>query len=434
MLQRGFLLHLGITFLALHQCLAVPNDPAAKSPNGQEPRAGPQAGSGGAPQSNSPTTSLFATTFNVSPNGRVSGLMANMGAPFPQRLLPPNRPGPQLGLSGALPGAAQGAAGGKNAMPDASALIQARQMQNDFVQMNNMMNPMMNPMLQGRNFPPMPPGMPFGAMPQRMPTDPAGAGAGADTSAANNMNMFNRMPGGGFPTGRQDLGAAAAFGAAAMASQYRPVVSPTGASYMEGLMPQYRRPIAGNEIPESRGMYPGSYPGYGGYDKYSAYSKPAQAVVIVTGPYGVSGLVNLTQYSPDAPVELSGRIGGVRPGDHGFHVHTFGDLSMGCESAGSHFNPEGNYHGSPDDAHMQPHAGDLGNVRANEYGEVIVTVSSPLISLYPQSPSFVIGRTLVIHEKPDDLGRGGDQQSRETGNSGARIGCGIIGFGPAASY
>ena len=40
----------------------------------------------------------------------------------------------------------------------------------------------------------------------------------------------------------------------------------------------------------------------------------------------------------------------------------------------------------------------------------------------------VVGRSVVIHEKEDDLGLGGNAESLKTGNSMNRIACGIIGF------
>ena len=42
----------------------------------------------------------------------------------------------------------------------------------------------------------------------------------------------------------------------------------------------------------------------------------------------------------------------------------------------------------------------------------------------------VIGRAIIVHEDPDDLGRGGDAESKKTGNAGARICCAVIGIMP----
>jgi Cu-Zn family superoxide dismutase len=39
-----------------------------------------------------------------------------------------------------------------------------------------------------------------------------------------------------------------------------------------------------------------------------------------------------------------------------------------------------------------------------------------------------LGRSCVIHAKEDDLGKGNDEQSKLTGNSGGRVACGVIGL------
>ena len=53
-------------------------------------------------------------------------------------------------------------------------------------------------------------------------------------------------------------------------------------------------------------------------------------------------------------------IKGLKDGEHGFHIHEYGDLSEGCTSACSHFNPDKCDHGGLNSKIR--HAGDLGNI------------------------------------------------------------------------
>ncbi|KAM7307541.1 putative superoxide dismutase [Ixodes scapularis] len=72
------------------------------------------------------------------------------------------------------------------------------------------------------------------------------------------------------------------------------------------------------------------------------------------------------------------------------------------------------------------HVGDLGNINADVTGKARVYISDSMISLVGHHD--IIGRALVVHALPDDLGRGGTDESKATGSSGARLACCIVGF------
>ncbi|CAB3246679.1 unnamed protein product [Arctia plantaginis] len=149
-----------------------------------------------------------------------------------------------------------------------------------------------------------------------------------------------------------------------------------------------------------------------------------KAVCVIKGD--VTGTVFFEQKDNKSPVVVTGEVAGLKKGKHGFHVHEFGDNTNGCTSAGPHFNPKGADHGSPD-APVR-HVGDLGNIEASQDdGVTKVCIQDSLISLLPGENS-IIGRTLVVHADPDDMGIGGHELSKTTGNAGARIGCGVIGL------
>lgn len=117
-------------------------------------------------------------------------------------------------------------------------------------------------------------------------------------------------------------------------------------------------------------------------------------------------------------------IESLRPGLHGFHIHKSGDLRKGCTSLCSHFNPYNKNHGGR--RSKERHLGDLGNVKANENGKVKTTLTDHHLKL--KGKHGILGRSCIIHADPDDLGKGGNEESLKTGNAGKRILCGVIGI------
>uniref|UniRef100_G3Q5J6 Superoxide dismutase copper chaperone n=1 Tax=Gasterosteus aculeatus aculeatus TaxID=481459 RepID=G3Q5J6_GASAC len=116
------------------------------------------------------------------------------------------------------------------------------------------------------------------------------------------------------------------------------------------------------------------------------------AVAMLAGGGRIQGVVRFLQLSEQCCL-IDGTVDGLQPGPHGLHVHTLGDLTQDCLSCGEHYNPFGRQHGGPGDS---------------------------------ERVWDVIGRSLVVDAGEDDLGRGHHALSKQTGNSGERLACGII--------
>ncbi|XP_075553132.1 superoxide dismutase [Cu-Zn]-like [Dermacentor variabilis] len=130
------------------------------------------------------------------------------------------------------------------------------------------------------------------------------------------------------------------------------------------------------------------------------------------------------QESVEHSVVITGEITGLQPGAHGLHVHAYGDLTNGCNSTKGHFNPMHKDHGAPED--RERHVGDLGNIKAEADGKARVYITDSMISLVGHHN--ILGRAMVVHANPDDLGKGGTNESKASGSAGARLACCVIGF------
>ena len=135
------------------------------------------------------------------------------------------------------------------------------------------------------------------------------------------------------------------------------------------------------------------------------------------------GVVHFDQPHFYSKCRVTGEFTGLTPGLHGFHIHQFGNLTQGCTTAGPHYNPFKKTHGGPEDE--ERHVGDLGNVEAGADGTAKYEREDQLITLF--GAYSVLGRSCVLHTNVDDLGRGGHELSKTTGNAGGRIACGVIG-------
>ena len=70
--------------------------------------------------------------------------------------------------------------------------------------------------------------------------------------------------------------------------------------------------------------------------------------------------------------------------------------------------------------------GDLGNIESYDVATpAVINTYDHLVSL--SGANNIIGRSVVIHADPDDLGLGGQSDSLTTGHAGARVACGVIG-------
>ncbi len=135
------------------------------------------------------------------------------------------------------------------------------------------------------------------------------------------------------------------------------------------------------------------------------------------------GWAKLTEDSTGT-VHLNVHVKGLTPGLHGIHLHAVARCDLGTtpafSSAGGHHNPLQHDHGLA--SQTGAHAGDLPNLVVNGrgVGHLDATTGLATLSGGPVTVFDLDGSALIIHAAEDD------QVTNPTGNSGARIACGVI--------
>ncbi|MDQ3643395.1 MAG: superoxide dismutase family protein [Actinomycetota bacterium] len=125
----------------------------------------------------------------------------------------------------------------------------------------------------------------------------------------------------------------------------------------------------------------------------------------------------------DAKVVVEANLRGLPPGFHGFHIHAVGKCEAPFTSAGGHLTLGTQAH--------PVHAGDqpVLLVAANGTAETrFATDRYKLSDLLPPD-----GRAMIVHAGADNYGNvpsryapAIDQMTKDTGDAGERLGCGVI--------
>ena len=181
-------------------------------------------------------------------------------------------------------------------------------------------------------------------------------------------------------------------------------------------------------------VLPGAAASATGTGDDSAGRRGARAVV-----RNVSGTVLGTiEFRPvRGKLAIGGRLSGLAPGFHGFHVHAVGVCDPAATdptgtvvpflSAGGHLNPGGTTHGHhAGDLPVLYVAGDGGALTVSETGE------PTLAQVFDAD-----GSAVIIHALPDNYANiptrysaggvpGPDAATLATGDSGGRVACGVV--------
>jgi len=160
-------------------------------------------------------------------------------------------------------------------------------------------------------------------------------------------------------------------------------------------------------------------------------AKPASGTAVVRAHAdikgeGITGRATFVERQQGAAtvVEISLNVTGLKPGQHGVHLHAVGKCTPDFTAAGGHFDPGPAGNTDPDANHPY-HMGDIPQLQADASGSAKmtavttrVTLSDGLLSLFDSD-----GSAIIIHANPDQMITG---EPKSGVSGGPRVACGVI--------
>lgn len=155
-------------------------------------------------------------------------------------------------------------------------------------------------------------------------------------------------------------------------------------------------------------------------DSTVALTNHAEAVL--SGTYSDTTVTGTAKFDADSSSKVKMVLELTIPAKAGktvaIHIHEHGDCSDTAKMAHGHWNPTNAQHGKWGEGSF--HSGDIGNVKLDGKGKGTVTITTDLWTLGGKPDKNILGKSIIVHGGMDDY------KTQPSGNSGTRIGCGVI--------
>ena len=153
--------------------------------------------------------------------------------------------------------------------------------------------------------------------------------------------------------------------------------------------------------------------------KTSDAAAAAMATITATVPdTALTGTAEFTQQNGKVKMELNITCLKMANKSVAVHLHEMGDCGDMGKMAHGHWNPTNQQHGKWGSNSF--HSGDIGNVSLDAAGKGYLEIETDLWSMGGDEKTNILNRSVIVHNGADDF------KTQPTGNSGSRIGCGVI--------